>query len=904
KRSISSPGGTVSYSIVVSNTGTMNIAARVTDTLPLSLTYVANSLQSTMGTSLYDSGTGSVLWAGPALVNVPVTIGYQAKVPASAASGATIANTASVQAVGSTPRETLPVTVTVASNPSRIGWQNLGLYGARMEDVAIDPTTGIVLLASGGTTGVYRSVDGGNSWLPSTAFGGCLRLLLDESSGTAYVSCRPEPNQSGLWKSTDAGLTWVSVLSKALYPAFSDGEVTAVAMAGTTLYVADWTGGVWASTDAGQTWTRRAVTQSTPVNALAADATAPAVVYATTSSRAFKSTNAGATWAEVTPSGGSVTGLRSIAVNPHNPSAVFIGTGADGGYRLYKSVDSGLNWTTISLLSGSVSWIEFHPSDANTLFTQHMRSTDNGDTWQGFNVGGGGLAIDPTNPNIIYGGSTQGAHKSIDGGATWTEIDTGLEEVAVTGVAQNPRDVNFFLIGSKMGFGRTLDSGANWTWPLDLSTLPQPDMFGNAVAVEPSAAYLSGGDSILGRSTDNGATWSAGNLQQVVQNDLGTSGRPGVGDIGLVPGETGHLFAAVRESPEGNPTPKGAVYESTDRGLTWTSTGLTGVPVNAIGFVPTASGTVIYAGVGDSWGRYAGAGSVYTSTVGSTSVWRQTTMSTTAPVIIKLRVDPTSPLVIYAGGGFVQTGTSAATMKGVLYKTNDGGATWREITPKLPDSGPTEIRAIAIDPGFTSNVFCSQGNVVYQSVDGGATWSTLSESNLGMEGIDALIVPLVAPSPVVTFTATVSGSQAVLNWTNPSDTDLAGVVVKYSTQGFPMLSTEGITLTAKLAGDPGVYTHTNTISGTTYYYSAFTYNQAGRYSLPYQAAANSSAAGLLTSASELSLRSTASLPRRPAAQASNKSLYAAAGGGLFAKEIAGQTSVFLPALTRGFAGAW
>ncbi|MDP2663013.1 MAG: hypothetical protein Q8R28_20040, partial [Dehalococcoidia bacterium] len=655
KRPISGPGGTVGYNIVVSNTGTMNIPARVTDTLPLSLTYVANSLQSTMGTSLYDSSTGSVLWAGPALVGVPVTISYQARVPASAASGATIANAATIHGTGGAPRETPPVTVTVASNPSRIGWQNLGLYGARTEDVAIDPTTGVVLLASGGTTGVYRSVDGGKSWLPSTDFGGCLRLLLDESSGTAYASCRPEPNKSGLWKSTDGGLAWAPVLSKALYPAFSDGEVTAVAMAGTTLYVADWNGGVWASTDAGQTWTRRAVTQSTPVNALAAEATAPAVVYAATSTKAFRSANAGASWTEMTPNG-SITDLHSIAVNPHNPGVVFIGTGADGGNRLYKSVDSGLNWTTISLLSGSVSWIEFHPSDANTLFTQHMRSIDNGDTWQGFNVGGGGMAIDRADPNIIYGGSTQGAHKSIDGGATWTEIDTGLEEVAVTDVAQNSRDANAFFIASTMGFGRTLDSGANWAWPLDLNALPQPDMFGYAVAVEPSAAYLSGGNSILGRSTDNGATWSAGNLQQVVQNDLGMSGRPGVGDIGLAPGETGHLFAAVRESPEGNPTPKGGVYESTDSGLTWTSTGLTGVPVNTIGFATSANGAVIYAGVGDSWGRYAGAGSVYTSAVGSTSVWRQTTISTTAPIITKLQVDPTNPLVVYAGGGFVRTG--------------------------------------------------------------------------------------------------------------------------------------------------------------------------------------------------------------------------------------------------------
>ncbi|MDP2662282.1 MAG: hypothetical protein Q8R28_16280, partial [Dehalococcoidia bacterium] len=387
-------------------------------------------------------------------------------------------------------------------------------------------------------------------------------------------------------------------------------------------------------------------------------------------------------------------------------------------------------------------------------------------------------------------------------------------------------------------------------------------------------------------------------------NDLGTSGRPGVGDIGLAPGETGHLFAAVRESPEGNPTPKGGVYESTDGGLTWSSTGLTGVPVNTIGFATSANGAVVFAGVGDSWGRYAGAGSVYTSAVGSTSVWRQTTISTTAPVITKLQVDPTNPLVVYAGGGFVRTGVSAAALKGVLYKTNDGGATWREITPALPDSGPTGIRAIGIDPGFTNNVFCSQGSVVYQSVDGGGAWSTLSEADLGFGGIDALIVPLSAPSPVITFTATMTGSQTVLNWTNPSDSEFAGVMIRYSTRGFPVVSTAGNTLTSTPAGAPSVYTHTDVITGTTYYYSAFTYNQAGRYSLPYQAAASPGATGLSTSEAELSLRSTASSPRRPAAQAGNKSLYAAAGGGLFAKSLADRATIYLPTLTKGFSGGW
>ncbi len=908
KKAIASPGGTVSYSVVVSNTGTMNTAAWVTDTLPLSLTYVVNTVRSTMGTSVYDSGSGSILWTGPALVSVPVTITYQAKTPESAASGTLITSTATIKGTGSAARETAPVAVTVASNPARIGWQNLGLYGVRDEHIVIDANSGTMYLASGGTTGVYRSVDGGNTWLPSASVSGCLRVLLDQNSGAVYASCSPGANEGGLWKSSDHGLTWVPVLTRTLVPTKLDGPVTAVAISGSTLYAADGNSpempaaGIWASTDAGATWTRKSTGQSNGINAVALDATNPAVVYAATSANVYRSDNGGVNWADMTPTGGS--NFQVLAASPLTTGMVFVASGYDGALKAYKSSNSGLNWSTVHAPTDPretpIAAITFHPTDPNRMYSEIGESIDGGDTWhfaQG-GPGGRGGAIHPFNPNIVFAAFNPGVRRSSDGGATWTPVNAGLEEVAIWGIAENPRDPNNYLIASGMGFGSTLDNGANWNWPLDMSGMPQPDMFGDAVAIDPSAAYLSGGDSIFGRSTDSGRTWSTGNLQQVVTNDLTLSYRPGVSELRLVPGEAGHLLASVREQSAGGHVPRGGVYESTDGGLTWSSTGLTGVPVNSLDLGQSDGRTIIYAGAGDSWGNYSNIGGVYTTTVGNTSVWSQTSVSTTAPLIMRVRLDPTNPLVVYAGGGFNQSRRSA------LFKTTDGGGTWHDVLSESQASDQSMVRAIAVDPAFTNSVFYASGNRVYQSVDRGGTWTLFSEANLGFGRINALIVPLSSPSPVLTFTATLSGSQTSLNWTEPSESNLAGVVVKYSTQGFPMLSTEGITLTTKQAGDPGVYAHTNTISGTTYYYSAFTYNQAGRYSLPYQVAANPGAAALSTSASELSLRSTLSLPRRPAAEATNsRSLYAAAGGGLFAKSL-DRTSVYLPALTRSFSAGW
>ncbi|MBI4319645.1 MAG: DUF11 domain-containing protein [Chloroflexi bacterium] len=915
-RAISSPGGTIGYSIVVSNTGNVNTSARVTDDLPVGVAYVDGSLRSPMGTAAYDGGTRSIYWTGTALVGVPVTIRYQATVPASTASGSILINTATIQASGGGAWVTPPVTVTVASNPSRVGWTNLGLYGARLESAVVDSATGVVLAATGGTVGVYRSVDGGNSWRPSTSFAGCLRLLLDRASGAAYASCRPSPNAQGVWKSTDAGASWTPIVNSSLVPGFRDGETRALALAGTTLYVAGGSdGNLYRSTDGGASWSQRGSPDASQVRGVGVDATNPAVVYATTSSKAFKSTDGGATWADISPVGGS--DFRAAAVNPHNPSIVMLGSMANGGGRLYKSSDAGASWTTV-LSESYNSWIQFHPTDPNTVYIQGRRSTDGGLTWSGFGIRGGGLAVDATNPNIIYGGSTQGVHKSTDNGATWQEVNTGLEEMMVLDVRQNSQDPNNFFIASPSGFGSTIDGALNWTWPVPVSSNfdgieRSEEIAGSAVAVEPSAAYLAGGagnNLAMGRSTDHGTTWAPGNLRQVIQSNLGASTRAGVAEIGVVPGEVGRLFAAVRESSEGNATPKGGVYESVDGGLTWTATGLTGVPVNTIDFGRTGSGTIVYAGVGDWWGRYAGAGGVYTATTSNAATWHQTGIP--AAAITKLRVDPTDPLRVYAGGGFVRGNDPAGALAGVVYRTDDGGATVQIITPpQLPSSGPTGIQAMAIDPVFPGNIFVSVGNTVYQSANGGSTWSIFSQADLGMAWIGALLVPLAAPSPVITFTATISGDEATLSWTNPSDADFAGVALRYSTEGYPQLSTHGTAL-ATYAGAPGAigsHVQSGVVAGTTYYYSAFAYNTAGRYSLPAQAAANSNAPGPVNAAGALAMGSMAVPTGMVAVQTntSSRNIFAAAGGGLFAASISADEApyrLFLPVIMAEFQASW
>jgi len=90
------------------------------------------------------------------------------------------------------------------------------------------------------------------------------------------------------------------------------------------------------------------------------------------------------------------------------------------------------------------------------------------------------------------------------------------------------------------------------------------------------------------------------------------------------------------------------------------------------------------------------------------------------------------------------------------------------------------------------------------------------------------------PADVSDFTAQPGDSQVSLSWTNPTDIDFAGTMIRYRTDGtYPVDHTDG-TLVSNRTGARGSsdsFTHTqDVVNGVTYYYSAFTYDEVPNYS--------------------------------------------------------------------------
>jgi photosystem II stability/assembly factor-like uncharacterized protein len=189
----------------------------------------------------------------------------------------------------------------------------------------------------------------------------------------------------------------------------------------------------------------------------------PNVYYAGAASGGiFKTVDGGLHWQPIFDSM-PVSSIGALAVAPSDPNLVWAGTGESSirsnislGWGIFKSTDAGKTWARAGLDStGRIGRIVIHPTNPDVLYVtavgraygpqQHRgvyRTTDGGKTWERVlfvneNTGAYAVAMDPTNPRILYastwefvihtwgrksGGSGSGIWKSVDGGTTWKRL--------------------------------------------------------------------------------------------------------------------------------------------------------------------------------------------------------------------------------------------------------------------------------------------------------------------------------------------------------------------------------------------------------------------------------------------------------------------------------------------------
>ncbi len=172
---------------------------------------------------------------------------------------------------------------------------------------------------------------------------------------------------------------------------------------------------------------------------------------------------------------------------------------------------------------GRLNFIEFHPSDSNIFYVGSpgggvWKTLDEGAT---FNVltdtlpslGASDMAIDPTNPQILYlatgdrdGGDTRsmGILKSTNGGNSWDT--TGLQYTVLqnkeTGrIIINPENPNVLMTATGDGVYKTTDAGASWR-------RVQSSSVKDILYMPGDTNYVYAAGTSFFRSTDGGETWS------------------------------------------------------------------------------------------------------------------------------------------------------------------------------------------------------------------------------------------------------------------------------------------------------------------------------------------------------------------------------------------------------------
>jgi photosystem II stability/assembly factor-like uncharacterized protein len=299
-------------------------------------------------------------------------------------------------------------------------------------------------------------------------------------------------------------------------------------------------------------------------------------------------------------------------------------------------------------------------------------------------------------------GNDGGVWRTDDSGATWTDLNTDINSIQFTS-ATPLRGTAAGYLGGSQDNGTALVAAAGQPW---ITTLGGDGGFTAGNRENPHQYFTERYNVSLCRSDDSGRTW-----QTVV--DATTIAEP---SAFYVPYE---VLAATKEVVLG--TQRIWLGPATNTtGAQWRAISDVLGPDGVISAVASAAGatkTVVYAATTD--GQAYRNGDIHATDVLAGWIPIKHNLPNDR-VYAAIAVDPSSENVAYvAVQGF---GT------GHLYRTDNAGSAWRDVTPAIAgDGGPeqidTPVNAILIDPAFPSEVYIATDIGVMVSTDRGTKWS-------------------------------------------------------------------------------------------------------------------------------------------------------------------------------------
>lgn len=620
--------------------------------------------------------------------------------------------------------------------------------GGRVTTVAgvpSQPRTFYMGVASGG---VFRTTDGGESWVPITD-----GKVPVGSTGAIAVAA------------SDPNIIYLGTGSDGLRSNVSTGR------------------GVYKTTDGGETWAFAGLYETGQIGAVSIHPGDPNIVWVAANGDAFKpteergifkTTDGGATWTKTLFVSDSA-GAMDVELQPGNPDVVYawmsrierkpwsiISGSREGGF--YKSTDGGVNWTRImdtglpNELIGKGN-LAVSAANSNRIYALVeakpggglYRSDDAGETWQDMSEGADAamkqifgamiqrpfyyttIGADPTNADVVYTGA-EGFFKSTDGGRTFTRLRTPHGDNHDIWI--NPNDGNTMVQANDGGANVSYDGGQTWSTQYNQ---PTSELYGVRIAdAFPYELYVAQQDdgthiiSMIGAGEEKGTEmWRTGpgcetgpvvphpskenivygsckGQYEVMNLETGEAKQYWVGAQSLYGNPASDLIlrfqrvspmALSPHDPEVLYYGSQHVHRTRDMGVTWEtiSPDLTANPECCQG-------------------------------ISGEPITRDITGEEFYSTLYAITVSPHEPGVIWTGAN-----------DGPFHITRDGGATWTDITPPdLPEGGRVQwIEASPHRPGSAyyavyRYLLGDYAPYIYRTDDYGQTWTPLTDGEKGI----------------------------------------------------------------------------------------------------------------------------------------------------------------------------
>ncbi len=632
--------------------------------------------------------------------------------------------------------------------------------------------------------GLYKSTDSGATW--SGPFGAAQfsartisSIVIDRNNPSILIATTAsgifgvgatQPAvlaPRGIYRSTDAGLTWACTTCGAGTDNNRYNNVVQDPVTATTWFAAGWhsglgagtlNGGVVRSVDNGLTWTQVAGgTSGLPA--------------------------AAAAWSRAT---------ITVAKAPADPVATyyvgnsFTNAGQNPG-RIYKSVDGGTNWVLMTAANGYCGGQCFYDQPVwaepdNPLIVYHggagavasagitrsniRRSTDGGTTFADIMISADGstaihsdthvIFSDPTNAAILWTATDGGVWRSVDRGTNWQNRNANINTIQFTGLDLHPTI-------STIAYGGTQDNGTN----------SGSGSFGWSHSDDGDGGYA-----LIDQTAPNNVVHTyfnqSGGLIAASTSLLGTASTPN--DYTTLVGACSAAFCGVAINNGIAVADRTLFYAplALDRGATDTLYFGSHRLYRSSGFFAAAQTatptTVIFTGLGTGAGGQdltGGAGAI--SAIETFAAQAPAQGGTNAAIIFTGSSDGRVFRSIDTGATFTQVDAPGLFVSDVVInpsnsqvvysslsgfsasaglnvrKSINGGTTWLPSGTGIPN---IPVNALAVDPTDNNRIWAGTDVGVYVSFNAGGNWAPYGTGlpNVAIVDMKAVTIPAGSPS--------------------------------------------------------------------------------------------------------------------------------------------------------------